>query len=472
LKNKISDLRTFLFMANCKRTFFAIIIFVFSVSTLILAQGNKIERTETVDTLDIVKVWAGHPVGFNLITHAPYQFVSYYDDKRQLTVSQRLLSGRTWTHNKLPVTTGWDSHNYITVAIDDDGYLHLSGDMHVTQLKYFRTTTPLNASTFQRLDRMIGTEEARTTYPKFLRGAQNELIFNYRDGSSGNGNEVYNIYDLKTKTWKRLLDRPLTDGEGKRNAYFDGPIKGPDGYFHLAWVWRDTPDAATNHDLSYARSKDLINWRTGAGNKSLILPIKLKDCDIVDPVPPKGGMINGNAKVGFDNQGRVTISYHKHDAQNNTQPWTARLENGQWKKYQITDWPWHWDFGGFGTLKFSINMGAVTKEDDGRLTQGYGHTKFGSGTWIIDPQTLDAIGKLQRQTTPPEMGRIEGTFPGLRVKTSGDAGKTDKTGIRYMLRWETLESNNDKPRPEPLPSPSMLRLYAVKTVIEDAPSGR
>ncbi|CAF1480749.1 unnamed protein product [Adineta ricciae] len=449
-----------------------IILLIFTTSILVSAQNNTIERTETVDTLDIARVWAGHPVGFSLLTHPPYQFVAYYDDKRQLTVAQRLLTVRTWTHHILPVVTGWDSHNYIALAIDDDGYLHLSGDMHVTPLKYYRTIQPFNVATFHRFDRMTGTNESRVTYPRFLRGAQNQLIFTYRDGSSGAGNEIYNIYDLKMKLWKRLLDQPLTNGEGQRNAYFDGPVKGPDGYFHLAWVWRETPDAATNHDLSYARSKDLINWSTGVANKSLKLPIKLKDCDIVDPVPEKGGIINGNAKLGFDTQGRVLISYHKHSAQNYTQPWTARLENGQWKKYQITDWPWHWNFGGHGTLQFSIHLGGVTKQTDGRLIQGYNHVKFGSGTWLIDPQSLQAIGKVQRQTLSPEMGRIEGTFPGLGVKTSADLGRSDKTDIRYVIRWETLASNFDKPRPEPLPSPSTLRLYALKTIIENAPSGR
>jgi hypothetical protein len=165
-----------------------------------------------------------------------------------------------------------------------------------------------------------------------------------------------------------LLDRPLTNGEGKRNAYFDGPIKGPDGYFHLAWVWRETWDASTNHDLSYARSKDMKQWETGAGSKPLTLPIKSSDSDIVDPVPQKGGMINGNTKVGFNDRGRVTISYHKNDAANYTQPWTARLENGTWKKYQIANWPWHWNFGGDGSLVFPLGIGPIMKEEDGRLT--------------------------------------------------------------------------------------------------------
>jgi hypothetical protein len=445
----------------------AIVLLALALPGTTLPTDNKTEHAIVVDSLDIAPVWAGHPVNFVLLTQPPYQFIAYYDATRQMTIAQRNLSERKWIINKLPVITGWDSHNYIAMMIDDDGYLHLSGNMHAVPLIYFRTEKPLNASTFVELNRMIGKDENRTTYPIFMRGPGNEFIFTYRSGVSGDGDQIYNIYDLKTKTWKRLLDKPLTDGEGKRNAYFDGPTKGPDGYFHLAWVWRESPDASTNHDLSYARSKDLVSWETGAG-KPLTLPITLETCEIVDPVPQKGGIINGNTRVGFDQQGRVTISYHKNDANNYTQPWTARLENGIWKKYQITNWPWHWDFGGGGTLSFAISLGRVIKENDGNLTQTFSHIKFGNGTWSIDPEKLSVTGKLQRETIPPSLFKVEGTFPGLGVRILEDLGQNNVTDTRYVLRWETLGSNRDQPRPPPYPSPSMLRVYAVKIVRENS----
>ncbi|MCF7732063.1 MAG: BNR repeat-containing protein [Akkermansiaceae bacterium] len=425
-------------------------------------QSSAETRSATiVDSIDVAPVWSAHPVGFSLLTRAPFQFVAFYDDQRQLTVAQRRLDERKWTFNRLPVTTGWDSHNYVTLAIDDQGFLHLSGDMHCVPLKYFRSHKPLDASTFDRIDRMTGVKETRCTYPRFSLGPRQELIFTYRDGGSGNGNQIYNVYDSSTRTWSRLMDGPLTDGEGQRNAYLNGPVKGPDGYFHLAWVWRETPDAATNHDLSYARSKDLRHWETSAG-RPLVLPIKLNDGVIVDPVPQHGGMINGNTRIGFDDNGRVTISYHKHDAAGYTQPWTARLEDGGWKFHQITDWRWRWDFGGGGSLPFDISIGPVTRESDGRLTQPYSHAEFGGGTWLLDPVTLRSTGRINRRSTPPALGKIEGKFPGLKVKTTGDSGTSDKPGIRYMLRWETLEPIRDKPRSAPLPEPSMLRLYMVK----------
>ena len=96
-------------------------------------------------------------------------------------------------------------------------------------------------------------------------------------------------------------------------------------------------------------------------------------------------------------------------------------------------------------------------------SQSLRHIKFGSGTWLLDPQNLHAIGKVQKQKTPPELGKIEGAFEGLKVKTAGDSGVSDKPDEHYILRWETLEANRDKPREGPLPEPSMLRLYLVKT---------
>jgi hypothetical protein len=441
---------------------------VFSVAALAGDSSATITRAVTVDLLDIAPVWAAHPVGFALLTQSPFQFVAFYDDERRLTVAQRRLAERKWSFHQLPVTTGWDSHNYVALAADDDGYLHLSGDMHVVPLKYFRTTKPHDASTFERVEHMVGREEQRTTYPHFFRGPKQELLFTYRDGSSGNGNQIFNDYNSQSKTWHRLLDQPLTDGEGGRNAYFDGPVKGPDGYFHLAWVWRETPDAASNHDLSYARSKDLRHWETGDGTP-LALPITLKSSPIVDPVPVKGGMINGNVRLGFDDRGRVTISYHKNDTAGNTQPWTARLESGKWRRYQITDWPYRWDFGGGGALPTLIHLGPVHREKDGRLTQSFSHIKFGSGTWLIDPQTLRALGTVQLQRTPPELGKVEGTFPGLKVIWADDSGDSGTPDSRYALRWETLDANRDQPREGELPPPSVLRLYLIKSLTETKP---
>jgi len=282
--------------------------------------------------------------------------VAYYDAQHRMTVAARTLDSDQWQYQVLPSAVGWDSHNYIVMALDSDGYLYLSGNMHCVPLIYFRTAKPGDITTLTRIPAMTGSHEDRCTYPHFMEGADGRLIFHYRDGSSGNGSEIYNVYDCSRKTWTRLLDKPLIDGEGQMNAYMSGPAKGPDGWFYLAWVWRDTPACETNHDPSCARSRDLINWETLSG-KSIALPITIKTPGtLIDPVPAKGGIINGTLRIGFDSGKNPIATYHKFDSAGNTQAYAARFKEGQWKPQQISNWNYRSDFQGGGSIKGEIEQ--------------------------------------------------------------------------------------------------------------------
>ena len=189
---------------------------------------------------------------------------------------------------------------------------------------------------------MVGKNEDRCTYPVFMQGQQGELVFYFRDGRSGNGVNYYNRYDEAARSWSRLVDAPILDGMDAMNAYARKPELGPDGFFHMVWMWRDTPDCATNHDISYARSRDLVRWEAGDGTP-LELPITIEDrMTIVDPSPPGGGLINMCQSLGFDAQYRSIVSYHKHDADGHTQAYAARLEDGAWTTHQLSDWDYHW----------------------------------------------------------------------------------------------------------------------------------
>lgn len=41
-----------------------------------------------------------------------------------------------------------------------------------------------------------------------MTGPNNEFIYHYRDGGSGNGNEIYNVYDVKNRR-ESFFDKPL-----------------------------------------------------------------------------------------------------------------------------------------------------------------------------------------------------------------------------------------------------------------------
>jgi hypothetical protein len=40
-----------------------------------------------------------------------------------MTVAQRTVDSDTWTVQRLDSVIGWDSHNYVTMAVDEAGHL-------------------------------------------------------------------------------------------------------------------------------------------------------------------------------------------------------------------------------------------------------------------------------------------------------------------------------------------------------------
>ncbi len=434
---------------------------------LALAIGVS-DQPQVVENLEIAKVWSGHPVGFYLLTVGDHQYVAYYDAERRMTVAARSGGSPQWTYQVLPSRVGWDSHNGIVMAADANGCLHLSGNMHCAPLVYFRTRRPHDISTFERVPSMVpGRPERRVTYPRFLKGPNGELIFSYRDGGSGNGRRLFNVYDPQSRTWKPLFEKPLLDGIGKMNAYPSGPSRGPRGWFHLVWMWRDTPDCQTNHDISYARSRDLVHWETAAG-KPLSPPITPENKDVVvDPVPSRKGLINMGFGVTFDHRRRPIIHYHKYDARGNSQLYLARWEDGRWVIRQVSNWDVRWEFGGGGSVPCLVRGGAVWVGPDGLLWHSWRHFKFGSGIWKLDPETLRRVGEVapdeMPRRAPRPLAKPEIDFPGIQVRWCGDGGQAPRPGVRFLLRWETLPPNRDRPRKGPLPPPSTLRLIQLRT---------
>jgi hypothetical protein len=424
------------------------------------------------DTIPIDSVWAGHPVGFSLLTHGSRQYIAYYNARRNMVVGQRNLDEPEFMLHVMPATyrethggtstvLDWDSHNSVTMEVDSEGYIHLSGNMHVHPLTYFRSINPDDISTLEQVMNMTGSEETRVTYPNFMKDRDGRLIFHYRDGVSGQGNEIYNIWSTQTKTWNRLLDVPLTDGQGLMNAYQSQPVLMKDNWYHVYWVWRDTPDCETNHDLSYMKSPDLVNWYNAFG-EPVILPATIDNKSlIVDPVPPGGGIINLAARLCLDENNSPVFIYHKYSTDGNLQLFAARIEGKEWVSKQITNWDYRWEFSGRGSIIFEVYLKDFRSRNDGFYEFSYWHVKYGNGTLLLD-KDFNIAGKVLKPEPFGETLKPEGTFPGLEIRTAGDKGSPDAEGTRYLLKWETLPQNRDRARPEPWPAPSALRLYKLK----------
>jgi hypothetical protein len=417
------------------------------------------DRRAAIHSLDVEPVWSGHPVGFALLTHDDRQFVAFYAADRRMTIAQRTLGQHQWNYTTLPSTVGWDSHNSIAMALDREGYLHLAGNMHASPLVYFRSTRPYDAASLQRVPSMTGMHEERVTYPVFSYAPNGDLLFQYRSGSSGSGDTYRNRYDQQTKSWHALTDQPLFFGGKKMNAYPLNPLMGPDGWYHQVWVWRDTPMAETNHDLSYARSRDLVHWETVAG-LPLTLPLTIDTPGlVVDPSPPRGGLLNGTQAVGFDAHGSLVISYIKYDAAGNTQLYFARWQDNRWVLQQASNWSYRWDFHGGGSLVNEIHIGPI-RASGGSLTIAISHKVYGSGVWEVDPATMRLKGNLTAVASADQANEdlAAATQSGLIDRSASDSAGSRADGVTYRLTWKTLPQNRDQPRPEGAPPPSMLRL--------------
>lgn len=300
-----------------------------------------------------------------LTTFNDYQFIAYYDADGFLVLGKRKINTKNWekvkTFYKGNVS---DAHNSISIAVDGNGYLHVSWDHHDTKLRYAKSKTPLGLELEKEVS-MTGREELKVTYPQFYNLPDGNLLFFYRSGASGRGNMVINSYDIKSGEWTQIQQN-LLDGEGNRSAYWQACID-DNGVIHLSWVWRESWDVSTNHDLCYAQSKDGgITWQKSTGER-YILPITLETAELAWRIPQKSSLINQTAMT-IDKQGNpYIVSYWSENAIPQFQ--IVYLDKGEWKKQNTGFRKTAFYLGGGGTKQIPISRPdiLIDNEDSNKL---------------------------------------------------------------------------------------------------------
>lgn len=424
-----------------------------------------VSSIKILETIEVDSVVADFPVGFAALSSGDWQFIAYYNKHRDLTVAARKTTASKWNYKILPTKVGWDSHNRIAMAMDRENCLHLSGNMHNDTLLYFKTERAFDIATFKKVFPLVAAQdESRCTYPKFIKNAAGALIYSYRKGGSGNGVTISNIYDESSKSFQRLTDQPLFDGLNEMSAYASGPVLGPDQFFHMLWLWRDTPGCETNHDLSYARSRDLISWEMLDGQKVALPLSPLLDQLTVDPVPPRGGAINGGAKLFFDANNKPMIAYMKYDSLGKSQLFLAASRNGIWLIKQVSKWDYRWTFSGPGSITFEIRLQNCYVNPAGEIVIAYQHIKRGQGELIVDPASLSLLKDRPRTMEENSPYPAELLAPSSGIDSAAVSWKKIDASLEtpteyYALRWETMGKRRFyKPRSTPV-KPSVMKLY-------------
>src|SRR5690606_3499356 len=183
-----------------------------------------------------------------ICSYKDQQFTAFYNAAGQMVLGKRTLGDTKWKLSVTPYSGNVkDAHNAISMAVDTSGYLHLSWDMHDTPLRYAISKIPLSLELSEQRS-MTGKQEDKVTYPESQNLSDGSLLFLYRSGASGRGNLVVNRYKPETGQWKQLHQN-LIDGQGIRSAYWQTHVDS--NGIHLSWIWRESWDVTTNHDIAY-----------------------------------------------------------------------------------------------------------------------------------------------------------------------------------------------------------------------------
>ncbi|MFN0256922.1 BNR repeat-containing protein [Pedobacter ureilyticus] len=288
-----------------------------------------------------------------LTTFKDNQYVAYYDNEQYVVLAKRKLNSKQWEVARTAFKgDANDAHKSISIMVDGNGYLHLGWGQHNNKLNYAKSIAP-NSTTMGEKEEMIGKEENKVSYPEFYKLANGNLLFFYRDGGSGNGNLMINQYDTKTKTWKRIQNN-LVSGEGKRNAYTQTTIDAK-GTIHISWVWRESPNVASNHDLCYAKSTDGgITWTKSSGKK-YTLPITLENAEYAFKIPQGSELINQTA-MATDAKGNPFIATYWRPGETSVPQYHMVYHlDGKWQVRNLNFRKQAFTLSGSGTKKIPIS---------------------------------------------------------------------------------------------------------------------
>jgi len=346
-----------------------IFLVVLTINNNMVAQNNISKK---VTVIKAAYGWAGNSINTvifrknSLTSFGDVQFISYYDAEGYVVLGKRKLNDTSWQLKKTAYKGNIsDAHNSISIMLDGEGYLHMAWDHHNNSLRYCRSDTPLSMELTEIMP-MTGYDENKISYPEFYKMPDGNLLFFYRDGSSGNGNLIINKYEIKEKKWRRLQSN-LIDGEQKRNAYWQAYVD-TKGAIHISWVWRESPDVASNHDMSYAVSKDGgLSWEKSTGEKYQ-LPITISSAEKIYSIPQNNELIN-QTSMCTDNEGNPYIASYWKGTNNIPQYHIIYKSKTGWLASDLGFRETGFSLSGQGTKQIPISRPQIISWNKGKNTQ-------------------------------------------------------------------------------------------------------
>jgi hypothetical protein len=302
----------------------------------------------------------------SITSHGDTQYICYYSDDGHVVLGKRKVGSTQWQVRKTRHTGDTrDAHNGISMGVDGSGVVHVAWDHHCDPLRYCRGVEPGSLELADKTA-MTGRDEEKVTYPEFYNLPDGDLLFLYRDGHSGGGNTMLNRYDVGTGKWS-VVNHPLIDGQGGRNAYTNQIAVDKQGCWHISWCWRESGDVASNHDICYARSSDEgRTWQKSTG-EVYRLPITAGNAECVWRIPQKSELIN-HTSMAVDSSGRPVVATYWRGAGTEVPQYQIVYHDGKgWRNATVGRRRRPFSLSGVGTKYLPISRPRVLVDCEDRI---------------------------------------------------------------------------------------------------------
>lgn len=297
--------------------------------------------------------WKNGSISSVTLTGITYQVYSYYNTSRYVVVAVRTIPGGIWSLYTTPYQFAVDSdgHNYISVGLDPDGYIHLCYDMHGVSLRYRKSSNPISSfnGTFGNNLSMLGTNEDAVTYPGFFNDPAGNLYFTFRhDTGPGHiyGDTFFYKYNHGAGTWAAATGTGaggiLVDATNETDLayhfapYFDADF-GSGGKMHFFWTIYAKP--GNTYDNLFYMYWDGTDFHKIDGTAQTI-PATTANSTSADT-------LSGNNKqpdilgqlVSSDSDGHPHIAYARDDGDGNYNLYHIWHNGVSWIKRKFTETP-------------------------------------------------------------------------------------------------------------------------------------
>jgi len=270
------------------------------------------------------------------------QCVAYYMADDHIVLASHEIGSNIWTRIRGSTGPGAsDNHNFISIGIDGEGFVHVFWHMHAIPMRWRIGTAPgiFQVATPSTPPISAGsTVETSVTYPYVLGLPDGDLLLLFRDGGSGNGDEIIYRWNLATHTWTNVLgaNAALMFGGVDRCAYLNRPILTSDERLHISWCWREDATVKTNHDWFYIYADPpYVDW-FNVEDEAMTLPIDLAESAncLARSIPQNTGLMNVQGMT-IDDDDRPILAGFSDPGSGISQYFVTNWDGAAWQTRQV-----------------------------------------------------------------------------------------------------------------------------------------